>query len=61
MRLLLDGISMVILVEDCLVVPGSGQTRSLTSSRQYSLILSTRYLCRSSESPVGAIGGGLST
>ena len=59
MRLLLDGISMVMSVE--VVVPGSGQTRSLTSSRRYSLILSKRYLCHSSESPVGAIGGGLST
>ena len=58
--LLLDGVSMVMSVEDCALVPGSGQTRSLTSSQRYSLILSKRYICRS-ESPVGAIGGGLST
>ena len=37
MRLLLDGVSKVMSVVwlcDCVVVPGSGQTRSLTSSRQ---------------------------
>ena len=41
-------------------IGGSGQTRSLTSSRQYSLILSYRYLCRSRERPEGVRGGGLS-
>ena len=40
---------------------GLGHTRAQVSSRQYSRIRSKRYFCRSSESPWGVIGGGLST
>ena len=61
-RLLLGGVSSELVLGGWWIkVAGSGQTRSRASARQYSLILSNRYFCRSCDSPGGVMEGGLST
>ena len=61
-RLLFGGVSSEVVLGGWWIgVAGSGQTRSRTSTRQYSLILSNKYFCRSRESPGGVMEGGLST